>query len=151
MRLTRHVDYSLRVLMFLAVSPDGFGTVQQIAEAYGISRNHLMKVVQALARKGYIDTTRGKGGGLALKELPDQINVGRVVRDMEADLVLVECFGSASQCVIAPECRLKHLLVEALDAFFEVLDSRTLADLTEAPKPLAQLLSLGRGPQKVIG
>jgi Rrf2 family nitric oxide-sensitive transcriptional repressor len=95
MRLTQHVDYSLRVLMFLAVSPEGFGTVKQISEAYGISRNHLMKVVHALGQKGYIDTTRGKGGGLALSDLPNRINVGRVVRDMEADLGLVECLGSS--------------------------------------------------------
>lgn len=142
MRLTRHVDYSLRVLMYLAVNPDGFGTVQQISEAYGISRNHLMKVVQALGRKGYVETMRGKGGGLALKVPPDQVSVGQVVRDMETDLILVECLGSARRCVITSECRLKHLLVTALDAFLEVLDGRTLADLTEEPEPLAQLLSL---------
>jgi len=145
MRLTRHVDYSLRVLMFLAVSPERFGTVKQISATYGISRNHLMKVVQALGQKGYIDTIRGKGGGLQLKALPHQINIGRVVRDMEADLALVECFGSANRCVITQECRLKHLLIDALDAFLEVLERQTLADLTEEPEPLAQLLSLGPG------
>lgn len=129
--------------MFLAVSPDGSGTVKQISEAYGISRNHLMKVVQSLGLKGYIETTRGKGGGLALKSLPDQINIGCVVRDMEADLELVECFGSTNRCVITPECRLRQLLVDALDAFLEVLDQQTLADLAEAPEPLAQLLFRG--------
>jgi Rrf2 family nitric oxide-sensitive transcriptional repressor len=101
-----------------------------------------MKVVHALGQKGYIDTTRGKGGGLALSDLPNRINVGRVVRDMEADLGLVECLGSSNRCVISPECRLKQLLVEALGAFFEVLDRRTLADLTAEPEPLAQLLTL---------
>lgn len=145
MRLTRHADYGLRVLMFLAVTPDRFGTVKQISEAYGISRNHLMKVVQALGQSGYIETTRGKGGGLKLNALPDQISIGRVVRDMEADLELVECFGSTNQCVITPACRLRRLLVDALDAFLEVLDQRTLADLAETPEPLAELLFPRRG------
>lgn len=144
MRLTQHVDYSLRVLMYLAVRPDGFGTIKQISEAYGISRNHLMKVVQALGRKGYVETTRGKGGGLALKDAPDQIIIGRVVRDMEADLALVECLGTSNRCAITPECRLQQLLVDALDAFLDVLDRRTLADLTAAPEPLVQLLSVRR-------
>ena len=144
MRLTRHTDYSLRVLMFLAVSPQRFGTITQIAEAYGISRNHLMKVVQALGQKGYLETTRGKGGGLALKTAPEQINIGQVVRDMEADLDLVECFGPADRCAITPGCRLRQVLIDALDAFLDVLDRRTLADLAEAPEPLVRLLSIER-------
>ena len=131
--------------MSLAVSPDGFGTVKQISEAYGISRNHLMKVVHALGQKGYIATTRGKGGGLALNAHPDRINIGRVVREMEADLELVECFGSTNRCVITPECRLRQLLVDALAAFLDVLDHCTLADLVEAPDALAELLFPGRG------
>ncbi len=140
MRLTRYTDYSLRVLVYLAVRPDGFGTIQAVAEAYDISRNHLMKVVQELNRRGYIDTVRGKGGGMRLRLPPGKINVGRVVRDMESDLALVECFGPDNRCVITPECVLKNVLAEALNAFLAVLDRYTLADLVAEPEPLQRLL-----------
>ncbi len=140
MRLTRYTDYSLRVLIYLAVRPDGFGTIQAVAEAYDISRNHLMKVVQELNRRGYIDTVRGKGGGMRLRLPPAKINVGRVVRDMENDMVLVECFGPDNRCVITPECMLKNVLSEALSAFLAVLDRYTLADLVAEPEPLQRLL-----------
>lgn len=142
MRLTRYTDYSLRVLMYLAVRPDGFGTIQSIAEAYDVSRNHLMKVVQELNRRGYIDTVRGKGGGMRLRLPPEEINVGRVVRDMESDLALVECFGPQNRCVIAPECVLRNVLSDAMNAFMAVLDRYTLADLVSAPDPLRRLLNI---------
>lgn len=142
MRLTRYTDYSLRVLMYLAVRPDGFGTIQSIAEAYDVSRNHLMKVVQELNRRGYIDTVRGKGGGMRLRLPPKEINVGRVVRDMESDLALVECFGPHNRCVIAPECVLRNVLSDAMNAFMAVLDRYTLADLVSAPDPLRRLLNI---------
>ncbi len=142
MRLTRYTDYSLRVLIYLAVRPDGFGTVQSIADAYQISRNHLMKVVQALSRRGYVDTVRGKGGGMRLRLPPGRINVGRVVRDMERDLELVECFGPHNACVITPECTLKHVLSDALQAFLAVLDRHTLADLIDDAPALQRLLDV---------
>lgn len=142
MRLTRYTDYSLRVLVYLAVRPDGFGTIQSVADAYGISRNHLMKVVQELNRRGYIDTARGKGGGMRLRLPPEKINVGRVVRDMESDLALVECFGPDNRCVITPECRLKHVLSDAMSAFMGVLDEYTLADMIGDPAPLQRLLDV---------
>lgn len=142
MRLTRYTDYSLRVLTYLAVRPDGFGTVQSIAEAYGVSRNHLMKVVQELNRRGYIDTVRGKGGGMRLRLPPEKINVGRVIRDMESDLALVECFGPDNRCVITPACVLKTILGDALDAFLAVLERYTLADLVRDPAPLRRLLNV---------
>ena len=110
MRLTRYTDYSFRVLIYLAAQPDAFGTVQSISDAYQISKNHLMKVVQALSQRGYVDTIRGKGGGMRLRLPPERINVGRVVRDMESDLELVECFGPDNRCVITPECMLKNVL-----------------------------------------
>jgi Rrf2 family transcriptional regulator, nitric oxide-sensitive transcriptional repressor len=141
-RLTGYTDYGLRVLIYLAVRPDGFGTVQSIAEAYGISRNHLMKVVHTLSRRGYIDTVRGKGGGMRLRLSPDRINVGGVIRDLESDLRLVECFGPDNRCVITPECGLKNLLSEALRAFLAVLDRATLADLIAEPAPLRRLLDV---------
>lgn len=142
MRLTRYTDYSLRVLIYLAVRPDGFGTVQAIADAYGISRNHLMKVVQELNRRGYIDTVRGKGGGMRLRLAPEKINVGRVVRDMESDLALVECFGPDNRCVITPECSLKNMLADALGAFMAVLERYSLADIVSDPAPLRRLLDV---------
>ena len=142
MRLTRYTDYSLRVLMYLAVRPDGFGTIQSIAEAYGVSRNHLMKVVQELNRRRYIDTVRGKGGGMRLRLPPERINVGQVVRDMESDLALVECFGPHNRCVITPECRLRDVLGDAMNAFMAVLDRYTLADLVADPEPLRRLLNI---------
>jgi Rrf2 family transcriptional regulator, nitric oxide-sensitive transcriptional repressor len=142
MRLTRYTDYSLRVLIYLASRPDGFGTIQGIAEAYGISRNHLMKVVQALNHRGYIDTVRGKGGGMRLRLPPARVGIGRVVRDMESDLVLVECFGADNQCVITPECVLRSVLADALGAFLAELDRYTLADLVSDPGPLRRLLSV---------
>jgi Rrf2 family transcriptional regulator, nitric oxide-sensitive transcriptional repressor len=142
MRLTRYTDYSLRVLIYLAVRPDGFGTVQGIAEAYDVSRNHLMKVVQELNRRGYIETVRGKGGGMRLRRDPAEINVGEVIRDMERDLGLVECLGPDNQCVITPVCTLKGVLVDALDAFLAVVDGYTLADLTADPAPLQRLLQV---------
>jgi Rrf2 family nitric oxide-sensitive transcriptional repressor len=140
--LTRYTDYSLRVLIYLAVRPDRFGTVQSIAEAYDVSRNHLMKVVQELNRRGYIDTVRGKGGGMRLRLPPERINIGRVVRDMENELVLVECFGPDNRCVISPECTLKNVLADALNTFMAVLDRYTLADLVSDPAPLRRLLNV---------
>lgn len=142
MRLTRYTDYSLRVLIYLAVRADGLGTVGSIADAYGISRNHLMKVVRELNHRGYIDTVRGKGGGMRLRLPPERINLGRVVRDMESDLALVECFDADNRCVITPECGLRNVLGEALRAFLAVLDGYTLADILTDREPLQRLLNV---------
>lgn len=128
MRITRYTDYSLRVLIFVALKKDELSTIREIADAYGISKNHLMKVVQALNTKGYLLATRGKNGGLRLNKRPEDINIGALVRDVEQDLELVECFGGDA-CVITPACELKRILAKALDAFFETLDQYTLADL----------------------
>jgi Rrf2 family transcriptional regulator, nitric oxide-sensitive transcriptional repressor len=141
MHLTRYTDYSLRLLIYLAVRPDGFGTVQAIAEAYDISRNHLMKVAQALNHRGYVETVRGKGGGVRLGLAPSQINVGRVVRDMEPELAVVECLG-AGHCALSPDCRLKSILGDALEGFLRVLDRYTLADLTRNRGSLQRMLNV---------
>jgi Rrf2 family transcriptional regulator, nitric oxide-sensitive transcriptional repressor len=146
MHLTRYTDYSLRVLIFLATKGEERSTIGEIAERFAISRNHLMKVVQDLNHKGYITAIRGKHGGLLLRRAPEDISLGRLVRDTERDLSLVECFGDDNTCVITPACRLKPILAEALEAFLGVLDRYTLADMLGPRRPaLVQLLHLSNG------
>src|SRR5690606_31820486 len=128
MHITRYTDYSLRVLMYVALKNDGLSTIGEIADSYGISKNHLMKVVQELNIKGYITAIRGKNGGLRLAGPAEAINIGQLVRATEQDLALVECFSGGQHCVITPACELKKVFAEALEAFFAVLDQYTLAD-----------------------
>ena len=129
MHITRYTDYSLRVLVYLAVQGEELATIQQIADSYEISKNHLMKVVHQLNKKGYIETVRGKKGGMRLQMAPGDINVGTLVRETEQDLSVVECFASGDACRITPVCGLKSMFGEALAAFLEVLDRYTLADI----------------------
>lgn len=143
MHLTRFSDYSLRVLIYLAVKGEERSTINEIAERFEISRNHLMKVVQDLSHKGYVTAIRGKNGGLLLRQAPEKIRLGQLLRDTEHDMQLVECFGANNACRITPACRLKPILGEALGAFFAVLDQYTLADMLGPRQPqLAQLLSI---------
>ena len=137
MRLTSFTDYTLRVLIYLGAqrSESRLATIGDIAAAYGISENHLMKVVHNLARQGYIDTTRGKGGGMRLARAPREINLGGVIRSAEEDFALVECFQTGNRnCSIYDACRLRSVLAKAMDAFLAVLDAQTLEDLM-GPKP----------------
>ena len=127
MRLTRHTDYALRVLMYLGARENQLVTITEVANAYRISRNHLVKVVNTLGHQGYLTTLRGKGGGIRLGKAPDQISVGKVVRTMEEHLDIIDCTGS--ECPIVAPCRLRGALGEARDAFMRVLDGYTLADL----------------------
>jgi len=144
MRLTLHSDYSLRVLIFLALRHGKLATIPEIAEAYGISRAHLMKVVQELGRIGYVDTLRGRNGGLALGKPAESIRIGEVLRLTEDTLAFVECFTKAEPgkgCRIEGACRLKGMLSEAQRAFFEVLDGYSLADIVDGrAAPLRRLL-----------
>lgn len=144
MHITRYTDYSLRVLIYLAVRQERLVTIQEIAESYDISRNHLMKVVHQLNRKGYIETVRGKSGGMRMHRHPNTINLGVLVRETEQDLSIVECHSSGGQCVISPVCGLKNVFAEALDAFLGVLDNYTLDDiLPDRHKPqLMRLLQI---------
>ncbi|MFW6345358.1 MAG: Rrf2 family transcriptional regulator [Halomonas sp.] len=143
MHLTRFTDYSLRVLIYLALKGEERSTIQEIATRFDISRNHLMKVVQDLSQKGYITAIRGKNGGLLLKKAPEEIRLGRLISDTEHDLLLVECFGEGSACKITAACRLKPILAEALGAFIATLDKYTLADMLGPQQPqLAQLLRI---------
>ena len=128
MKLTRYTDYALRVLMHLAVQPGQLTSISTIARAYGISQNHLVKVVQDLRVAGYVDAVRGRAGGIRLARLPEEINVGEVVRHTEGGFDLVDC----AHCLIAPACALTAALHRALGAFMDVLDGYTLADLTSS-------------------
>lgn len=144
MRLTQHTDYSLRVLLYLGLRGEQLSTIQAISEAYGISRNHLMKVVQKLVKRGYVESVRGIGGGIRLARAPADIDVGRLVRDMEPDFGLVECFRPGNACVITPACALPRVLNRAMEAFMAELDGVTLADLmpARAQPRLATLLHI---------
>lgn len=130
MRLAEYTDYTLRVLMYCASHPGQTVTIGELAERHRVSKNHLMKVVNALARQGLVETVRGRGGGLRLARDPATIRVGDVVRASETDFRLVECFDPASNaCSLAPGCRLRRVFRTALDAYFRELDAATLADL----------------------
>jgi len=142
MRLTRFSDYSLRVLIYLGLQQDQLVTIRCISEAYGISRNHLMKVVSLLTRMGYLKAQRGPGGGIMLARAPAEINIAKVIRDTEEDLAMVECFVPEGRCEISPACRLQHAISEALDAFMATLSAYTLEDLLKPSKELAGLLDI---------
>jgi len=141
MRLSSFSDYSLRVLMYLGFQPDRLATIAEIAEAHGISENHLMKVVHQLGRCTFIETVRGKGGGIRLARAPEDIVIGDVVRQTEGDFALVECFSANPTCRILPACRLRGVLSESLNAMLGVLDRYTLADLLTKPKAHRKAIS----------
>ena len=131
MQITSYTDYALRVLIYLASSPNKQATITEISDFFSISRNHLVKVVHQLGSKGFVITTRGKGGGFSLQRPPEQISIGEVVRSMETHFNWVECFDPATQrCRFLPSCGLKHLLARAGDAYLQVLDAATLADVS---------------------
>jgi Rrf2 family nitric oxide-sensitive transcriptional repressor len=141
MRLTFYTDYSLRLLMYAAVRHGELVTIQEVADAYGISKNHLMKVAFQLGRKGYLDTVRGRGGGFCLSRSPERIGLGDVVRMTEEDFTMVECFDPKSNsCAISGPCRLRGVLSKALQAYFAVLDEYTLADLAVKNPVLQRVL-----------
>lgn len=133
MRLTRHTDYALRVLMHLSATPDRLASIGEIAAAHRVSESHLMKVVQELGRSGFLTNVRGRGGGVKLARRPDEITVGDVVRLTEGDCGLLDCQG----CALAPRCRLTGLLAAAKRAFYATLDACTIAEIAAAPEILA--------------
>ncbi|NKI35351.1 Rrf2 family transcriptional regulator [Wenzhouxiangella sp. XN79A] len=145
MRLTQYTDFSLRVLLYLALHPGERCRIRDIAEAYGISRNHLMKVVQQLASLGFIRSVRGAGGGLVLERDPASIRIGDVVAQMEPDFGMVECMRPGNDCVITPSCGLPPILARATRAYLDVLRGYTLADLLREPERdgMKRLLTVG--------
>ncbi len=143
MRLTTFTDYTLRVLMFLALERDRLVTIPELASAFDVSENHLMKVVHQLARSGVVESVRGKGGGVRLARAPDEIRIGEIVRRSEGDTPIVECLsGDPGGCVIDRACKLKGALLVAFEALYDSLDGHTLADLISNKRPL--LVALGK-------
>jgi Rrf2 family nitric oxide-sensitive transcriptional repressor len=139
--LTLHADYSLRVLLYLAARPERLVSTQEVSEAYGISKNHLVRVMQALGKHGFVEVRPGRAGGVSLARAPSEISLGKVFRATEPDFHLAECFDrDHNTCPIAPACGLKGVLYEAREAFLGVLDKYTLADLTKRSRP--ELVSL---------
>lgn len=148
MRLTTYTDYTLRVLIYLGLQHDKLTTIADIAHAYGISENHLMKVVHGLAQRGDVETVRGKGGGMRLARKPDEINIGATIRASEGESGLLACVEGESGCCIQQACALIGILKEAQTALYGVLDRYTLADLLQTNTPLtAILMPMHRTPE----
>ena len=140
MRLSHHTDYALRMLMYLSTTRE-LAPVDRIADAYGISRHHLMKVAHRLHELGYVAPRRGRGGGWSLARSPDAINVGQVVRELEGMSAFVDCFvGSGATCPVAGACGLQGALSLAIDDFLARLDGYTLRDLVPSPARFARAL-----------
>ncbi len=142
MRLTVQTDFALRTLMFLSVS-EKHQTIDVIARHYGISKNHLMKIAQRLVAEGYVDSQRGRGGGLALAGPPETLNLGDIVRKFEDVGSFVECFDqTTNQCVATPACGLKHILASGVGVFLAHLDQYTVADLVADRTMFAKALGV---------
>lgn len=143
MRLTTFTDYSLRLLLYLAAAPEGRATIAEVARAYGISTNHLVKVAHLLGQHGLLNTMRGRGGGLSLAQPPEEIRIGRIVRLAEHGDAAPDCLGGACRsCKVVAACRLPRMLAEAMGAFYAVLDTYTLADAMRSPAKVAALLGM---------
>ncbi|OFX09261.1 MAG: BadM/Rrf2 family transcriptional regulator [Alphaproteobacteria bacterium RIFOXYD12_FULL_60_8] len=140
MHLTKFTDNSLRVLIFLSLEPERKVNITEIAEKCEVPRNHLIKVVHAMANRGLLETTRGKGGGVRLGRDPAEITVGEVVRVMEGNLNIVECYEP--RCPIVPMCRLRGLLNGARDEFLRALDKHTIAELVENKSAMKGLIGI---------
>jgi Rrf2 family nitric oxide-sensitive transcriptional repressor len=148
MRLTSYTDYCLRVLIYVAAHPEGRGTIAEIAQSYGISENHLVKVVHFLGKEGFLLNVRGRGGGLRLARPAGEINVGDVVRRAEGPPVMAACFDRAAQpCSIFSACRLRGALADAAAAFHDVLDGYTLQDLIGTRDQLQRVRILLHKPE----
>ncbi len=140
MHLTRFTDNALRCLMLLGLEPERCVPVPEVATRMNMSYDHLVKIVQRLTAVGYVETERGRHGGVRLARRPADINIGTLVRHTEDNLILVECFNIDHQeCPIASACKLAGVLDQALAAFFKVLDGRTLEDVLRPKRELIRL------------
>ena len=148
MRLTRYTDFCFRVLIHAGLKDGVLSTTREISDRYGISSNHLMKVVYDLNVKGYLETVRGKNGGIRLGRPAGEINVGALIRDIEEDMALVECHVDKGLCRIASGCVMRCVIAEAMAAFLAVLDRYTLADLLKPHADLARLLDIDLDPER---
>jgi len=142
MRLTLWTDYALRALIYVGAKREAASTIAEIAKSFGVSRTHMMKIVNRLGQQGYLDTVRGRGGGIRLARPASAIRVGAVVRDSEEDLAVMGCLGEAGFCRIEGCCVLRRALREATKAFLTILDGYTLADLLVPERALAASLGL---------
>ena len=140
MRLTLNTDFSLRVLIHVGLCGDKLTTINDIAQSFGISKQHLMKVVSGLSQNGYLETVRGRNGGIRLMREPRHINIGQVVRDTENQLGVIGCLERRGYCPIERACVLRSALQDATQAFLAVLDAYTLADLIKPQRALSSLL-----------
>lgn len=154
MRLTTYTDYTLRVLIYLTLKyrTGDKATIPEMAQAYGISRNHLMKIVHDLSQRGFIETIRGRSGGTVLARPPETISVGEIVRSAEEGFALVECHveGQESNCAVWQACNLKRGFRRALDAFMMELDKMTLADAVTSTTVASSLLGVSLTPARII-
>lgn len=152
MRLTTMTDYSMRLLMYVGQHRERLCTISEVAGAYGISEAHLMKVTHQLGLAGWLETVRGKGGGMRLAAEPEDINLGAVVRSIEPDFSLVDCLTTETACMLSGTCRLTAIVSGALQSFMAHLDRHTLADLLPGPaisKPLQRPVTFGKRPARV--
>lgn len=141
MRLTMFTDYSLRTLMYLSQHQERLCTSREIAESYGISLNHIVKVVHKLSQLGYIQSNKGKGGGIRLAKTPDELNLWELVKALEPDFTVVECFDREhNSCRVVSACGLKSILHEAMQAFAATLARYTVADAIAKPQLFASLM-----------
>lgn len=150
MRLTQLTDFAMRVLIHLAQHPDRLCTIAEVAQRYQVSEAHLMKITHQLGRAGWVATVRGRGGGMTLALPAAEIRLGQVVRSMESDFNVVECFSTGSSCMLTGHCKLTGVMQGALDSFMEHLDAHTLADiLPDAPGARrSQVVRVQRPPRK---
>lgn len=144
MQLTQYTDFSLRVLIYLSQKKPGeLATISEIAGFYGISRNHLVKVVHNLATYGFIQTSRGKNGGMCLARPAAEIGIGEVVRHTEPNLDIAECFNKENNsCVISPVCALKSILDDARNSFMQTLDRYTIANALSQQHGLSKKINI---------